>query len=348
MNKITKVGCSALCSSLAGIVAANAGDLTISGGVDMTWMSKSAQTTGNPIGMGSNLTFKGSGELDNGWTVDLSIAHNNDATFSAAVVDLGMGGLGTLTFNHGDGNGLGAYDDKMPTAWEEAWGAGENPGIKLVAGVGSSTNVQYATPTIAGTTIKIAYAPQMGAADTYDKTSAANTDGKGKGLDAIININPSFGTEALSGLNIYAGGHYTHTHAKNITYQIDLYEAVGGVTFDIGPVSLGWGRSGHVTGLETGTTTVTAYRSDMYGVSFNVNDDLSISYGYHDSRKAGYANASAGSVSEANRKVEAESWQIAYTMGGASIRIAEVDTANSAFSAGTNRDTTVVSVGLAF
>ena len=66
MNKLTKVGCSALCSSLAVISAANAGDLTVTGGVDMTWISKSADVTGNPIGIGSNLTFKGSGELDNG------------------------------------------------------------------------------------------------------------------------------------------------------------------------------------------------------------------------------------------------------------------------------------------
>ena len=71
MNKLTKVGCSALCGSLAAISAANAGDMTVTGGVDMTWTSLEDGTTGNPIGIGSNLTFKGSGELDNGWTFDL-------------------------------------------------------------------------------------------------------------------------------------------------------------------------------------------------------------------------------------------------------------------------------------
>ena len=35
------------------------------------------QTTGNPIGIGSNLTFAGSGELDNGWNVALSVAMDN-------------------------------------------------------------------------------------------------------------------------------------------------------------------------------------------------------------------------------------------------------------------------------
>ena len=40
MNKITKYGVSALCGSLAAISAAKAGDLTVTGGVNMTWMSK--------------------------------------------------------------------------------------------------------------------------------------------------------------------------------------------------------------------------------------------------------------------------------------------------------------------
>ena len=55
MNKLTKVGCSALCGSLAAISAANAGELTVTGGADMTFSSVSNQTTGNPIGIGSTL-----------------------------------------------------------------------------------------------------------------------------------------------------------------------------------------------------------------------------------------------------------------------------------------------------
>ena len=74
MNKLTKVGCSALCGSLAAISAANAGDLTATGGAALPFMSKGGQLNGNPIGMASAVTFKGSGELDNGWGVALSIA----------------------------------------------------------------------------------------------------------------------------------------------------------------------------------------------------------------------------------------------------------------------------------
>ena len=35
----------------------------------MSWISLQDEQTGNPIGMGSNISFAGSGELDNGWGV---------------------------------------------------------------------------------------------------------------------------------------------------------------------------------------------------------------------------------------------------------------------------------------
>ena len=59
----------------------------------MTWMSKdNKQVTGNPIGIGSNLTFSGSGELDNGWTVDLSVANTNANAYSNTNVTIGVPG----------------------------------------------------------------------------------------------------------------------------------------------------------------------------------------------------------------------------------------------------------------
>ena len=38
MNKLNKIGVSALCGSLAAISAANAGDLTVTAGADLTWV----------------------------------------------------------------------------------------------------------------------------------------------------------------------------------------------------------------------------------------------------------------------------------------------------------------------
>ena len=81
MNKLTKIGASALCGSLAAVSAAHAGDMTVTGGVDLSWISKPKDAIGNPIGIGSNLTFSGSGELDNGWSIAYTVANKNDQTF---------------------------------------------------------------------------------------------------------------------------------------------------------------------------------------------------------------------------------------------------------------------------
>ena len=344
MNKLTKVGCSALCGSLDAISAANAGDLSVTGGVDMSWMSLDDDTTGNPLGIGSNLTFSGSGELDNGWGVKLTIAELNAGAYSSTAVNIDMLGLGQLNFNQGDsGNGIDAFDDKMPTAWEEPWGAGLGTGIQLVRGVGTSPNMQYTTPTILGITLTGAMSHDIGGADVNDKGASGDAGGTtGKGYDATININPSLGTEILSGLNLFAGLHGTEITDLD---QGDRYEGVAGVTFDLGPISVGYAKSGITTGKEDTKTDVSYYKNNMWGVAFNINDNLSVSYGFHDSQQ-GFVNE----TDQASVLSEVESFQIAYTMGGASIRIAEVEADNIKYQTGTafDKDATVISVSLAF
>ena len=347
MNKLTKVGLTALCGSLAGISSANAGDLSITGGADLTYVSKSEAVTGAPIGMGSNYSLKGSGELDNGWTVDLTIANANGNAFSAAIVNLGMGGYGSLNFNQGNsGNGLAAIDDKMPTAWEESWGNGVSTGVRLALGVGSSMNVQYTAPKILGTTIALAYTPEYGAAQVSDKNTGVASNDSGAAYDATININPSLGTEILSGLNLFVGG----STIERQTSANDLYEGVAGVTYDIGPLSIGAQVSGDYTGVDDsqhddGDNTYNLYKNFAYGVAFNVNDDFSISYGRWTARKAGVTSSQATQITH---EIEVSSIQAAYTMGGASFRIADTDVDNAYWTENDNRHATVVSLGLAF
>jgi len=357
MNKLTKVGCSALCGSLAAISAANAGDLTVTGGVDMSWVSLGggASDTGNPIGMGSNLTFKGSGELNNGWTYDLTVANLNGNNYSSTAVNIDMLGLGKLNINGGDSaNGIQGYDDKMPTAWEEPWGAGLGTGIQLVSGVGPSANVQYTTPKLLGLTIAVAVAPVMGVVDTADKSySGVSTSSKGRGYDAVINLNPSLGTEVLSGLNMFVGAGYTQINtplvpitSESYTNQDDnRYEAVAGITLDIGPISIGGGRQGILTGKSNGSNDVDYYRNSQYGVAFNINDDLSVSYGQHNSVQ-NFVNPGLNAA----KSMRAYSYQVAYSMGGASIRVAHNEVDNAAYQTGESfdKESRTISLALAF
>ena len=346
MNKLTKVGCSALCGSLAAISAAQAGELAVTGGADLTFVSLGTDTTGNPFGMASAVTFKGSGELDNGWTYGLTIAHGDADAYSASNIDIVMGGLGSINFNQGNsGNGIAAYDNVMPTAWEEAHGAGLSGGVHAVLGVGSSDNVQWTLPKTLGTTIAVAYAFDVGTSDTADKVSASANNNTGRGLDATIKINPSLGTEILSGLNLYAGASTIDVY-DNANANEDKYEGVGAITYALGPVEVGAMWSALYDGDETNQDYHT-YKNHAFGVAFNVNDDFSVSYGEYETRKAGYKGTRA-QTGPNNRRVEVTSWQAAYTMGGASFRVADVNVDNAGFSAGNNTDATIVSLGLAF
>ena len=345
MNKLTKVGCSALCGSLAAISAANAGDLTVTGGADLTYVSIGGETTGNPIGMASAVTFGGSGELDNGWTWALTIAEGDGVAYSASNVDIVMGGLGSFNINQGNsGNGIVIYDNVLPTAWEEAHGAGLSGGVKTVAGIGTSDNIAYRLPKVLGTEIQVAYAFDVGSTDTADKTTGNGNTSDGRGYDATIKINPSLGTEILSGLNLYAGGSVVEAH-DNSSLE-DKYEAVGAVTYALGPVELGAMWSGSYDGTEAAST-YNSYKNHGFGVAFNVNDDFSVSYGEYQTRKAGYTTEQTQG-GEQTRVVEVTSWQAAYTMGGASIRIADVKADNVLFVAAADQSATIVSLGLAF
>jgi len=350
MNKLTKVGCSALCGSLATISAANAGDFAVTGGADVTYMSHGGAVTGNPIGMASAVTFTGAGELDNGWTFDFVVAEGDTVAYSAARVAITMGGLGTLEFDQGNsGNGIAAYDNVMPTAWEEPHGAGLSGGVITVMGSGNSSNVQYSTPKfldgIVGAEAAFTYAHEVGTTDNADKSvSGASNTATSRGYDLTLKANPALGTEILSGLNLYAGASLIEQY-DNATVGIeDKHEGVGAVTYALGPVDVGYMVSVTYNGSPTGVST---YKNHGFGIAFNVNDDLSVSYGQYDSRKAGY-NTGSDVGGPADRTVEVTSWQAAYTMGGASFRVADVNADNILFSGGANQSATIVSMSLAF
>ena len=143
MNKLTKIGVSALCGSLASVVAANAGSLDVTGGATATYTSLQGEVTGNPLGMASAMTFTGNGELDNGSTFTVTIAHANKSAYSTSAIALTTPSLGTFTYDEGGGTGLDRIDDMMPTAWEEVDGAGQPMGLRTVAGVGGVDDIEW-------------------------------------------------------------------------------------------------------------------------------------------------------------------------------------------------------------
>jgi len=338
MNKLSKLGVSALCGSLAAISAANAGDLSATGGATITWLSEEGAATGNPIGMTSAVTFKGSGELDNGWNVALTIAGNDAGAYSASNIIITLPGLGDVRIDQGaSGTGIARMDDMTPSVWEEADGAGISAGIDKTLGVNTGTTIEV-TPSEAmpaGLTARFAYSKDADGGNVNDKAAGGATNELGSGYD--ITLEAGSDLTGVDGLTIYAGISEYEQYQNDSTINGDGSEQVIGFKYAAGSFSFGYQMSDE----ETGETSVTDYENTMYSVTFNVNDDLSLGYNHVESDQV---------TTSAHSDAEADSLQASYTMGGATFSIAEVDVKNRAYGTGTGADVsgTVVALALAF
>ena len=339
MNKLTKIGVSALCGSLAAVSAANAGSMSVSGGAGVTYTSNEGTVTGNPIGMNSGLTFVGSGELDNGSTVTLTITHADQAAYSSADIEIVTPSMGTITFDQGaGGTGIDRYDDMIPTAWEETNGAGLSTGLRTVGGVSGSTAIDWVLPADMlpdGVGVAFAISPRADGGANNDKASSGSAaEGTGSGWDVAVEH-----TGLYDGLKVF-GGYSTISQEKVATAKDgDRTQRVIGATYAIGATTLGYQWSKDDLNNQEGAT---AYENTAYGVSFSVNDDLSISYGRHDSDK----------ISQGGADVEnsGESLQLSYTMGGATFILAENSVDNQDYVSTTtyDREGTTIKLSLAF
>jgi len=338
MNKLTKIGVTALCGSLAAVSTANAGELSVTGGADMSWISLDDVATGNPIGIGSNLTFKGAGELENGWTVDLSVAHLNANGYSNTNVTVGVPGLGDFRITQGvSGSGIDRMDDSTPNVWEEAYGTGLGTGIDTVSGTSGGSGVEF-TPsgTPDGLTARFAWSPNVGGSKSADKAgSGVQASAAQSGYDLTLSATSDI--IGVDGLTIYGGYANVAQDSNQSGISGDKDEKTLGIKYAVGAFTLGYQWSEEDLGRSSGAT---QYENDGYGITFNVNDDLSIGYNNYDSTQSNSTNV----------ETNAKSMQVAYTMGGASFRLAEASVDNKTYTTGAanSRDATTLSVSLAF
>jgi len=336
MNKLTKVGVSALCGSLAAVASANAGALSVSGTADVSWVGLEDTNVGNPIGLGSNMTFVGTGELENGSTVTLNVVHTNTANYSSSNLTWDIPGLGKLGVNQLY-NGIDRIDDKMPTAWEETWGTAVGTGIQTVSGVGGGMNINWtSTQDMGGLTVHAAYAGKAKAGSaTNDKSSSGDTGANnGSGYDIVLEH-----SGLMDGLNVFAGLSRIEQPATGNTSGDRTATGIG-ATYAIGGVTLGYQRTKDSLNSVGG---INFYENNAYGVSFSVNDDLTLSYGMHKS-KQNHTNTAK------NTELEASSLQVSYSMGGATIKLAETSVDHGSYdsSSASDRDGTTLVLSLAF
>ena len=302
MNNLKKIGLSALAGSLVS-VSAQAAEVSVSGSAGITMDRPWVQgATGNDFSMGDSLKFNMSGETDGGlgvavyYEIDGGALDDYDMTLS--------GDWGSLKFNgSGTSSAFGAVDDVTPNAYEEAWDILDTDGTAtsgspMVIGGGGGTNMFiYTSPSYAGATLTVAYQNDGGAAAIADSYS-----------DFAIAFSP----EAFEGLTVgYAkSDNQVAATADNDKTTYYVKYAVGGFTL------------GYQASEADHDTTSSSQDSMAYGITYAVNDDLSIGYSYHELEP----DSAAGS--NASFDQESTGVSASYTMGGMTLAGAMNDTDN--------------------
>jgi hypothetical protein len=192
-----------------------------------------------------------------------------------------------------------------------------------------------------GMTAYIAYSPKPDGSGATDKSVGGDkgTAVNGSGYDILLRS-----TGLYDGLDVWAG--YSEISQAQLATDGATGDRTGhniGATYAVGSVTLGYQVSRDSVNARTSGTRY--YDNEAYGVSFSVNDNLALSYGVHKSSRA-VENAATADV-----ELEVTSLQLSYTMGGASIKIAETSADNINYNnTGTtfDRDGTTVALTLAF
>jgi len=289
MDGLKRIGITALAGTLASVSAAQAGSMSVSGTAELSYTQLDSKVaTGNPIGMGKDITFNGSGELDNGWTVSVMHDLTDAAAWASSSISIGMGSLGTIIVDQGTGADFGsALDNVVPVAFEEA-DAGMDTGMRLSGGaITPNGSITYKLPAFSGLQLGGSYQPRSGGAAQADGGTSGNASTGKVGWEFAADWSP----EMVPGLRVgYVNGTCEDCNQGNK----DNDEETMFATYAYGPLSIGY----QVADIDNGTD---SYDTDVYGVSFNVNDALSVSYQYGetDGSNSAYTTAKFEGISAA-------------------------------------------------
>jgi len=330
MTNLKKVGLSALAGSLVAF-SATAGTLNVSGGAKLTYTgdtgAQDLETDGNRFGMQQLMSFTGGGELDNGHSI--SLAHYMTAVGgkSSSTLTYDMGDMGAIKYQQDSGSlGIGYIDDIMPTADEEVWNGLDADSISdgtetLNGRVNGGVNGFNYAYTMGMTSINVGYA---------DGTTNTSTDDGGQSGAGSIESSTSIAVSMtpMDGLRIVAG-----TGERGATNSTSDDHTTFGLTYAYGPVTVGLQQS-EVDFAATGTADL---ETDLIGISFAVNDDLSISYGEQETTADGDTDV---------QKVTGMS--VGYSMGSMSIKAHKNKAENVQQVANVTSEHTEVSLSFAF
>jgi outer membrane protein OmpU len=337
MNNLKKIGLSALAGSLSMFSVSNA-EITLGGSAELTYTQDdgTTSTTGNPYGMSHTITFKGTGELDNGfgYTVYSEMA-GQDMVADSSYMQFDAGDLGKFGIDQGVGQyGIGTIALSIPTAYEEA-----DHSVGLLADgldvTGDTGTLGYIN-TIQGVNINIEYNPASGNAVVSQAGGNSGAGGQGQNWNAAV----KYSVPGADGLELRAGLSTTDEHAiagsAGTAAAGDSQEMTAAAVYSYDRFKAGY----QMSDIQSGAAGAAGEMVTAWGVSMNVNDNLSISYAINENE--------SDVVSGANVTEESQGVMAAYTMGSASFRVAfnEADNVNGV--AGVTDENLELSLKLSF
>ena len=291
MNTFKKVGLTALAGSLV-VSSAVAGEMSVSGGASIGLKNTEKTSSGKSWTMGNQLTFTGSGELDNGMNVSLSFVLDQgddetdtttgagNAPFDSHSVTVSSDTLGTLVFS-GEG-GSSAQSAIDTTAAGDLWDNGSGfyaTGSSPLAAEAGNNSMLYTFPSIVDDlTLKASYSPGSAGGSSATSWSASYAGVEGLSVDYGTGQIETIGSEAdITTMKAsYAYSSFTLSYSN--------------------------------TEAEHDATSNTDEEISSWNIAYTVSDDLSIAYGTE------VIETEGSSPDE-----EAEKLNVSYTTGGVTI-----------------------------
>ena len=332
MNNFKKIGLTALAASLVS-VSANAGEMSVSGSASLGLAGYSGEelVSGNEYSMGNQLTFSGSGELDNGLTVSLSFVldqgddkgtngttadDNAGVPFDSHSLKISSDAMGTLTFNGEGGTTTANMIDGSAAGdiWDKFDGLTNavgltNAGSVTATATAGNNSFYYSSPELMdGLTIQASFEPQ----------TAAEKAGTGLGLTYT----------GVEGLTV----NYAEADVTSTTTALSGTSTVMGASYAIGSFTAAYETMEYDV-----DTAARDLDMDSMALTYTVSDELSVTYGQEEIKRQG-----------TDTEAKYSGVSAAYTAGGMTISAGMWDAKSAAFDSGSHSDLEKWTLGASF
>ena len=304
MNNFKKIGMTALAASLVS-TSVFAGEMAVTGSAKMAMEGHSGTNLheATTFSMGNQLTFSGSGELDNGMTVSLSfVLDQGDAApapFDSHSVTVSSDSMGTLVFaGEGGSSAASALDT---SAAGDMWdNFDSNGGSTVLDSSPGDNSIMYTLPSMVdGLSVSASFNPQISSGISDNKTAAQTGNGTELGYSAtytgVEGLSLSYGVTDLDRL----GSTSATTFATNVAKG---EQTAWKASYAYGSITVSAANSDYdITG------TASDQELSSYNVAYTVSDAISIGYGTEEITSTGATTA------------EYDGFTASYTAGGMTV-----------------------------